>query len=125
MPEHDPIIDRITGLLLRVGVVVSAFVLLVGGVLFLVHHGLEPCPDRKVFPADPEKLRPATVLKAARAGSGQAIILIGLGLLIATPILRVAFTVLAFAWRRDFLYVLIPLIVLAVLITGLLTGQAG
>jgi uncharacterized membrane protein len=50
---------------------------------------------------------------------------LGLVVLIATPLLRVACTVVAFAWRREPLYVLIPLIVLVVLIAGLLTGQAG
>src|SRR5436190_23164538 len=97
--DEDLIIDRVTGLVLRVGVLASAAVLLVGGILFLAHHSLEPNPDRTEFPAEPEKLRPAAVLEAARQGHGRAIIFIGLAMLIATPILRVALTAVAFAWR--------------------------
>jgi uncharacterized membrane protein len=124
-PEDDLAIDCVTGQLLRAGVLLAAAVLVVGSVLFLGHHGRDPNPDRKTFPEQPEKLYPAEVLAAARGGSGRAVIEIGLVLLIATPILRVTFTALAFAWRRDVKYVIIPLIVLAVLVAGLLTGQVG
>jgi uncharacterized membrane protein len=125
-PEDDELaIDRVTGELLRVGVLAAAAVLLVGGVLFLAHHGGEPNPDHSKFPQHPKKLHLHEVLAEARAGSGRAIVLIGLVLLIATPVLRVAFTAVAFAWRRDWVYVVIPLIVLGVLIAGVLTGQVG
>ena len=63
------------------------------------------------------------MLAAARSGQGRAIVQLGLVALIATPILRVLFAALAFAWRRDWVYVVVPLIVLAVLIAGLLSGQ--
>jgi uncharacterized membrane protein len=123
--DEDLPIDRVTGVLLRVGVLTAAAVLVVGAVLFLYHHAWDANRDRTTFPDNPEKLRPRAVLAEARQGRGQAIIEIGLALLIATPILRVAFSAVAFAWRRDYVYVIIPLIVLAVLIAGLVTGQTG
>jgi len=44
--------------------------------------------------------------------------------LIATPVARVAFSIFAFAVQRDWLYVVVTLIVLAVLIFSLTGGQA-
>jgi uncharacterized membrane protein len=52
-------------------------------------------------------------------GSGRGWIQLGLLLLIATPVARVAFSVYAFARQRDFLYVGVTLIVLTVLLFGL------
>jgi uncharacterized membrane protein len=126
LPTDDTLIDNVTGLLLRVGVLAAAVLLLIGGSVFLVRHHDEKEPDRTVFVPQPEEYsRPSAMWRAAREGRGRAIIQLGLLVLIATPLLRVAFSALAFTWRRDVVYVIIPLIVLAVLIAGLLTGQAG
>jgi uncharacterized membrane protein len=52
------------------------------------------------------------------------LIQLGLLLLIATPVARVAFSVAAFAMQGDRLYVVVTLIVLAVLIYSLTGGHA-
>ena len=54
----------------------------------------------------------------------MAIVQLGLLLLIATPVARVAFTLVAFAIQRDRMYVLVTTIVLALLLYGLLFGGA-
>ena len=51
------------------------------------------------------------------------IIQLGLLILIATPVARVAFSVVAFALERDRLYVVVTLIVLAVLVFSLAGGH--
>jgi uncharacterized membrane protein len=51
------------------------------------------------------------------------LIQLGLLLLIATPVARVAFSVAAFAMQRDRLYVVVALIVLAVLMYSLTGGH--
>jgi len=51
------------------------------------------------------------------------LIQLGLLLLIATPVARVAFSVVAFAMQRDRLYVAVALIVLAVLMYSLMGGR--
>lgn len=53
----------------------------------------------------------------------QAVIMLGLLLLIATPVIRVATSMIAFALERERKYVLITLIVLAILLFSLLLGQ--
>ena len=48
---------------------------------------------------------------------------LGLLVLIATPIARVAFSLVAFALQRDRIYVIVTLIVLAVLLYSLTGGH--
>ncbi len=50
---------------------------------------------------------------------------LGLLLLIATPIARVAFSVVGFAIERDRMYVVFTLIVLAILLYSLLGSGVG
>lgn len=56
-------------------------------------------------------------------GRGRALIQLGLLLLIATPVSRVAFSVFAFERQRDWTYVGITLAVLAVLVYSLAGGS--
>ena len=62
------------------------------------------------------------VLTGAIAGRPYAIIGLGMLLLIATPVVRVALSVFFFLGQRDWLYTGITLFVLAVLLLGLFTG---
>jgi uncharacterized membrane protein len=61
----------------------------------------------------------AGVVIVGGALSEPDIIRFGLLLLVGTPVVRVVFSVIAFALERDWLYVWITLIVLAVLAYGL------
>ncbi len=58
----------------------------------------------------------------AREGRGQAIAMVGILLLIATPIVRVAMSTALFAVEKDKLYAGITLVVLILLLVSLLTG---
>ena len=118
----DQQVDQIVGNLLRVGVIVAAAVVLAGGALYLVQHG-QTMPDYRVFHGEPAYLRGISgIVSDARARHGRGLILFGLLLLLATPITRVAFSVLAFALQRDRTYVVVTLIVLAVLFYSLSSG---
>ena len=71
--------------------------------------------------AKPIQLRhPMALLRGIARGDASAIIAAGILLLVATPICRVIFAVIAFAIERDRLYVAISLTVLAVLLLGML-----
>ncbi len=108
------------GRLLQVGVLLAASVVLVGGVMYVIAHAGEDSSYR-VFLAKPVALRhPVAMLKAIVRGDSSAIIMLGILLLVATPICRVIFAVIAFAIERDRLYVAISLTVLAVLLFGML-----
>jgi uncharacterized membrane protein len=112
-------IEQIMGNLLRAGVILAAAVVLYGGVLHLSRHGTEAA-DYTVFRGQPSEYRsPALIAQGALTLGGRPTIQLGLLLLIATPVARVAFSALAFAWQRDYTYVGLTLLVLAVLVYSL------
>ena len=89
------------------------------GVLYLVRHGAE-LTDHRTFRGEPADLRdPAGIVRDARAGQARGVIALGLLLLIATPVARVAMSAYAFLRQRDRTYVAVTLFVLAVLLYSL------
>jgi uncharacterized membrane protein len=125
--EHGHFDDRrmemIMGRLLQVGVLLASFVMLIGGILYIrAHHG--EMPDYRVFSSEPQRLRHfGGVMRGIKFGDPAAIIQLAVLLLIATPVARVVFALVAFLIERDKLYVVISSIVLAVLLYGLLRPQ--
>lgn len=118
----DRRIDAIMGLLLRSGVILSAAVVTIGGIVFLWRHGAEPV-DISQFHGEPPFLRdPIGIVRDALTLGGRELIQLGVLLLIATPVARVAFSVYAFARQRDGFYVLATLLVLTILLYGLFAG---
>ena len=93
-----------------------------GGILYLLRHGGEAVNYRQ-FVGEPASHREiAGIFAGTFAFQARSIIQLGVLLLIATPIVRVAFSLVGFALERDRTYVLITAIVLAVLIYGLTSG---
>lgn len=119
----DQKIDAIMGHLLRTGVVLTAILVFSGGVVFLIRHH-QPVIDYRVFRGEPEALRSIPgIFGEAWAFRGQGLIQLGLLVLIATPVARVVFSVLAFLYQRDWLYVGVTLLVLGLLLFGLFGGH--
>jgi uncharacterized membrane protein len=117
--EHQ--MEQTLGNLLRAGVLLAAAVVLAGGVVYLVRHGREEA-DPHGLRDQPEDLRhPTGIVAAVLEGRGRGLIQLGLLLLIATPVARVAFSVFGFLRQRDYLYVAVTLFVLAVLLYSLLS----
>jgi uncharacterized membrane protein len=111
----DQRMEVIIGSLLRAGVMLSASVVAVGGIIYILRHG-HVIADYRNFQGELSPLRTlAGIAKGTMQLSGRAIIQFGLLLLIATPIARVAFSAIAFLRERDYLYVAFTLAVLAVL----------
>ena len=118
----DRRMDEIIGELLRYGVLASACVVCAGGTWYLIQYGAS-APNYHVFRSEPQYLRHVSgILTGIRGFHCRRMIQLGLLLLVATPVARVAFSVAAFAVQRDRTYVLITLIVLAVLLLSL-TGR--
>ncbi len=116
----DRRIEEIVGGLLQVGVTLSAIVVLVGGLFYLLRHGFT-IADYRTFHGEPVDLRTVKgVLRAASSLEGKGMIQLGLLILIATPVARVAFSILGFAAERDRMYVTFTIIVLSVLLYSLL-----
>jgi uncharacterized membrane protein len=116
-------VEQVVGRLLQLGVLIAAVVVLVGGVLLLVQHGGTSIAY-SVFHGEPDELRSiAGIIRGVRATRSESIVQLGLLLLIATPIARVAFTLVAFILQRDRTYVIITTVVLALLLYGLVFGK--
>jgi uncharacterized membrane protein len=107
---RDERLEQIVGNLLRAGVVIAATVVLAGGVWYLAVSG-PSVPDYHQFQPSVRHIRALAALPAP-----EAVILAGLLILIATPVARVAFSLIAFALERDRTYVVCTLIVLAILL---------
>jgi uncharacterized membrane protein len=120
----DHAVEQLIGRFLQLGVMLAASVVLVGGTLVLVQHGSAPV-SYTVFHSAPQQLRTiGGIVRGALALDSKAIVQLGLVLLIATPVVRVAFMLIAFVVQRDRVYVAISGLVLALLLYGLLLGRA-
>jgi uncharacterized membrane protein len=112
----DQQVEAILGNVLRTGVVVAAAVVIIGAVVYLCHHGTA-LPDYKRFKGEPTDLRSVVgIIKDVLAFSGRGIIQLGLLLLIATPVMRVLLSLIAFIRQRDRTYVALTLAVLIILL---------
>ena len=106
----DDRLEQIVGNLLRAGVTLAAAVVLAGGIWYLAQNSAGR-PDFHVF--RPESWQFSAAL------SPRWLIELGLVILVATPVGRVSFSVVAFVLERDWTYVLISLAVLMVLLYSL------
>ena len=113
-------IEHIVGRLLQIGVLLSAVIVFAGGVLYLREAAWQR-PDYRTFHGVSAPLTSiGSVVKGAVALDAQSVIQLGLLVLIATPIARVAFSIVAFALERDWLYVGLTFVVFGVLLYSLL-----
>jgi uncharacterized membrane protein len=112
----DDRLERTVGNLLRAGVVLSAAVVLTGGAWYLAARG-GATPDYRHFTPAKSGLRSLSGVTVP-----EVVIQIGLLLLIATPVARVVFSLVAFVLERDRLYVAVTAIVLAVLLYSIGTA---
>jgi uncharacterized membrane protein len=120
---RDERIERVIGRLLQLGVFLAAMVVAIGGVLLLAQYGHLPAGFRDFTGEDPTLKSITGILGAVARGDSRAIVQLGLVLLIATPVARVALTLGAFIAQRDRLYIFTTTIVLALLLYGLIWGR--
>jgi uncharacterized membrane protein len=122
--ERDSLVHRtelIISSVLRGGVLLSAAVIAFGVLLFYLRGSpVFIYPSGRRFPTS----LPGVWYGLAH-GDPRAIVALGLVLLLATPVVRVAVSIIAFAVSRDRLYVAITALVLAILIFSFLSGLGG
>ncbi len=136
MQKQNNIADRqkydmqqLVGNTLRIGVSLACLVAFVGGLLYLIHHGGESF-DISMYKdfsyAHASQHADYTTLRGIWTGltSFTAIgwIQTGVLILILTPIMRVALSLVDFIKERDWLYAVITAVVLAVIISNSLEG---
>jgi uncharacterized membrane protein len=113
-------IQRMMTALLRWITVAAGVVILTGGVLLLL-RGAGASTAFHTFIGEPASLRSVPqIVMGAFHGDALAIVQFGILLLITTPVLRVLFVGIGYVLERDWLYVTVAGIVLAVLGSSLL-----
>lgn len=111
-------VEILIGQILRVGVVISAIVLAIGLIMLLVTQ--ESGYASGQFPTTFQ-----AIFQGILALKSYAIIMLGLFLLILTPVLRVIVSIYAFAKESDRLYVGITTLVLVILVIAMAIGYFG
>jgi uncharacterized membrane protein len=120
--RQDQRMDQIMAVLLRSGVLLAASLVFIGGIVYLSRHDL-PAINYRVFQGEPQELRTVSgILREAAKFHGRGLIQLGLLILIATPVARVLFSVFAFVYEKDWTYMAITVIVLALLCYSLFGG---
>lgn len=112
---------------LRWGVGIACALAVVGGAMYLWQHGGEPMKDYTHFPADAESSQTAyTTLEGIFSGvmglTAVGWIQLGVVVLLLTPMMRVALSLVDFVKERDWLYAFITAVVLAVIIVNSIGG---
>ncbi|MGC9210384.1 MAG: DUF1634 domain-containing protein [Acidilobus sp.] len=108
--------EDIIGWSLRIGVLVSAAFIILGMALIFVHRGAGDYGLKELIssrsPVNTSTL-PVSYINWSNVSSlnGLAFVLIGLIVLMATPVLRVAIGIAQFAHERNWLYTIITAIV--------------
>ena len=109
--KHD--LESVIQKLLVIGVLLSSTLMLTGFILGIVQGVVVPSqvPNITAVPAEVLALHPIGFMA------------LGLLVLIATPIVRVFFSVLGFLYERDWRYALVTLIVFIIVLTSIFLGR--
>jgi uncharacterized membrane protein len=130
-PDTGPLAgtEKAISRVLRVGVTTSLVLVTAGTLLsFLRRGGYGDQPGEVARLVGPGGAFPRTagwLIGGLLHLDGAAVIVAGLVLLIATPVFRVAVSIVAFARERDRPFVVITAIVLGLLLLSLVLGKSG
>ncbi len=112
--------EILLGKTLRIGVLGAAAALIAGTLLFLLRERHDISFDEALGRHQTiTALTPRALWHGLQAGSARSVIMLGVLLLILTPIVRVATTVLLFLRQRDWIFVACAGFVLTILVLGL------
>jgi uncharacterized membrane protein len=112
--------ELVISAVLRGGVLLSAAIIALGTAAFFWQAFTGHVAGEAAFPHTL-----GATLAGVRAGNPAAIIVLGLLVLLATPLLRIIVSIVSFARERDWPYVAITLLVLAILLLSFALGKGG
>lgn len=117
---NDRRLEIMIGNALRLGVLIAAAVVALGAIAYLLQHMHSRADFHHFASASPATTTVGGIVRSAAALQSEGVIQLGLLLLIATPVARVMLAATGFALERDWMYVAVSLIVLAVLVSSLM-----
>lgn len=112
----------LVGNILRIGVLLAMIVVIAGLALFIYANGSNKAQYGTFVEGGHAGM--AALWSGIKAGNANAIIELGVILLIATPIARILFALIGFWLEKDRLYMIISLIILCVMAVSIFTGAA-
>jgi uncharacterized membrane protein len=119
----DEQVEGLIGQVLRIGTTISCGITFIGLCIFMVHNA-SAIPHYHIFLSSLGQFYgPSLLLQHVMHGQAAALIQLGILILIATPVARVAFLVVAFALERDHMYVGVSALVLVILLYSIFFSQ--
>ena len=120
-------IQQLIGNTLRWGVILACLLATIGGVYYLMEHGLDPVPDYRHFDiasaaAQTNYTTLGGLWQGILHGDAASCIQVGVIVLILTPVARVALSLFDFIVEQDWLYVAITALVLGIIVSNSLGG---
>ena len=117
--------NQVVGDALRIGVVASAVIILIGTVLLLANNGLTTASNDLAYNVDQVPhgsfdISLSGLISGLASFQPYSVIELGVIVLLATPVTRVMISVLLFAAEGDKLYVYITAVVLSLLLFSML-----
>lgn len=123
-PFTDVDLNRSVGNLLRLGVILSVATSLIGFIKLFTEGFKMPRKYNLLEMGDSSEKVWGIFWNSLVKGEGMAIIQLGILLLILTPLVRIIFALIGYLKEKDYVYVIISLIVLAIMTVSFLTGYA-
>lgn len=120
----DVDLNRSVGNLLRLGVILSVVISIIGSIkLFLEGFTMPKNYSSLTTGSSSEKVWSQFWYSLCK-GEGMAIIQLGILVLIFTPLMRIIFALIGYLKEKDYMYVIISSIVLAIMTISFFTGYA-
>ncbi len=115
--------QMIVGNLLRYGVWTSLSVAFIGGIVYLMGHSTD-IENYSVFKENDRNIFEVvtSVYQGVIQGNGESLIFFGIILLFLTPVFRVLLSLFSFLLEKDYLYVVITMIVILIILTSVALG---
>lgn len=119
----DPDMELVISRIMRYGIVVASVIVIIGAITFLSNYGQEK-PQYSTFTGQPKELTNVfRIISSLSSTSGRGLIEFGMVVLIAIPVLRVAFSIASFIVEKDRVYIIITSIVFILLLFSLFGQQ--
>lgn len=118
MPFSSKQIQHVIGNVLLSGTLISSFIVLVGGILFLMTNGLHPLTTH-LFDGEPQTVSNSAVWHFAFSFSPLGIIQLGLLFLVFTQFIRVGLLCWYYFSIKDYYFTVFSLFIFIVLLYSL------
>lgn len=119
----DQDIEKLIGYLLRYGVITASLIVFIGGIIYLHQYQHSSIPAYHTFVGEQAGFTTISqIMSGVGSFNAKGIIQLGVLVLIATPILRIFFSLIGFILEKDRLYILITFVVLSVMMFSIFGG---